>query len=165
MKFKKALIFMQFAEQLSQLSKCHEGHVAAIIVSADGNQVLSIGINGGAGNLACLCAAGDKYKCIHAEVNALTKCKQDCRGTVLFCTKAPCIQCSALIINAGIKTVIFTDTYKKPQGVQLMLKNGIQVYRMDTATRQLYTVVAGSDDYKEVNINGTDYDYFGDSRM
>lgn len=162
MKLKKAVIFMQFAKQLSQLSKCHEGHVAAIIVSSDGNQVLSIGVNGGAGKLACLCAAGDKYKCIHAEVNALAKCTQDCHGAFLFCTKAPCIQCSALIINAGIATVVFTDAYKRPQGLQLMLKNGIHVYRLDLETQQLYTIVAGSDEYKEVSINGTDYDYFGD---
>lgn len=163
MKQKKALIFMRFAQDLQQLSKCKEGKVAAIIVSKNGNQVLSIGINGGAGDTRCLCAAGDKYRCIHAEVNALAKCTSNCEDAVMFCTKAPCIQCSALIINSGIKTVYYGDSYKYPQGIKMLLHNGVQVYRVSTLTSQICSVAATEDGYKEVLINGPDNNYFGDS--
>ncbi|MBQ8627861.1 MAG: hypothetical protein IJ421_00105 [Prevotella sp.] len=128
---KKLDIFMAFTCSLATLSKCEEGSVAAIIVSEDWQQVYSIGINGGAGDMSCLCNAGDKYRCIHAEVNALSKCSVDLKRTpaIMLISKPPCIQCAGLIYNAGIRAVYFTGEYRHPQGLEFLERNGIPVYK------------------------------------
>lgn len=132
-KVEKLNIFLTFALRLATLSKCSEGSVAAIIVSSDMQQVYSIGINGGAGNKDCLCHLGDKYKCLHAEINAIIKCTVDLKrcNTIMFCTKAPCVTCAAAIINSGIKSVFYYEAYKATQGVQLLVENGINVQAYD----------------------------------
>lgn len=125
-------VFINFACGLATLSKCTERFVAAIIVDADWQQVYSIGINGGpVGGDNCLCAmSAGKYSCIHAEANALAKCKADTKGATMICTLSPCVTCASLAINSGIKTFIYIDEWKDTTGIKLMQQAGIDVLQV-----------------------------------
>lgn len=115
--------FVNFAKELASLSKCEQRGVAALIVDKDFSQVHSIGINGGAKHGAqCLCSLPGKESCIHAEQNALVKCQVPTEGKVMILTLSPCVQCAALMINAGIHTVYYCEEWKDTQGL-IMLKD------------------------------------------
>lgn len=130
---KRIAIFKKFAEDLATLSKCKERHVAAVITDKDLTQVYSIGINGGAKGLAdCMCSLGSKYGCIHAEINALTKCMSDAPDKVMFVTLSPCIACAAAIINApgGFSAVYYVEQWKDTSGIELLKAAGIKVIQL-----------------------------------
>ena len=126
-------IFKRFTLDLATLSKCTERHVAAVITDKELTQVYSIGVNGGAKGLAdCMCVLGGKYGCIHAEVNALTKCTSDAPDKVMFVTLSPCISCAAAIINApgGFSAVYYVDSWKDTSGIELLKSAGIKVIQL-----------------------------------
>lgn len=127
----KARVFVKFAYELSTLSKCNEGKVAAILIANDCSQVFSIGINGGpSGQADCLCGA--KYGCVHAEQNCLAKNTDKFTPKIMICTKQCCQTCASLIINsdANIKEFWFIDTYKDNTGLQILDKAGIKLVRI-----------------------------------
>ncbi len=126
-------VFKNFTKDLSNLSKCTERHVAAIITDKDLTQVYSIGINGGPVGLAnCMCVIDGKYGCIHAEINALVKCTSTDSEKVMFVTLAPCKQCATAIINApgGFSKVYYFEDWKEDYGIQLLKAAGIHVERI-----------------------------------
>ena len=111
-------VFFNFMSELALLSKCVDKKQAAIIVDADLTQIYSIGLNGGASKgIDCLCTLGGKYTCIHAEAQAIAKAKCDLSGCTMLCTMSPCVTCAAMIINSGIKSVIFRDAYHDKNGI------------------------------------------------
>ena len=123
-------VFKHFAQELAGLSKCSERHVAAIITDKDLSQVYSIGINGGPKGLAdCMCVLDGKYGCIHAEINALVKCRSNDAGKVMIVTLSPCKQCAAAIINApgGFSAVYYIEAWKDDSGIKLLKAAGIKV--------------------------------------
>lgn len=128
-------VFANFACDLSELSKCDERKVAAIITDKDLSQIYSIGLNGGPKGLVdCMCALPGKYGCIHAEINALIKCHSTQPGKVMFVTLSPCIQCAAAIINApgGFSAVYYMEQWKDTTGIELLKNAGIKcVYLSD----------------------------------
>ena len=122
-------VFKSFTIGLATLSKCSERHVAAIITDKDLTQVYSVGINGGPKGLAdCMCVIDGKYGCIHAEINALIKCRTDSSDKGMFVTLSPCKQCAAAIINApgGFSTVYYLQEWKDTTGIELLRKAGIR---------------------------------------
>lgn len=123
-------VFKDFVNSLSNLSKCTERRVAAVITDAAMTQVYSIGLNGGPKGLAdCLCVTEGKYGCIHAEINALIKCRSDASDKVMFISLAPCKVCAAAIINTpgGFSAVYYTNSWKDDSGIQLLIEAGIKV--------------------------------------
>lgn len=123
-------VFKRFTQDLASLSKCCERHVAAIITDGALSQVYSIGINGGAKGLVdCMCKIDGKYGCIHAEINALNKCRSDAEDKVMFVTLSPCKQCAAAIINApgSFSAVYYTEAWKDDSGIRLLKAAGIRV--------------------------------------
>lgn len=127
---KRIQVFKRFVQDLASLSKCCEKQVAAVITDKDLSQVYSIGINGGPKGLVdCMCKIDGKYGCIHAEINALTKCCSDAPDKVMFVTLSPCKQCAAAIINApgGFSTVYYVDAWKDDTGIKLLKGAGISV--------------------------------------
>ena len=123
-------VFKSFTMDLASLSKCTEGHVAAIITDNDLSQVYSIGLNGGPkGSADCMCVLDGKYGCVHAEINALIKCRSEAPDKVMFITLAPCKQCAAAIINApgGFSRVYYVQEWKQDAGIKLLRASGIQV--------------------------------------
>lgn len=121
---------MRFAQDLKEQSKCSERHVAAIITDRGLSQVYSIGVNGGPKGLAdCMCVLDGKYGCVHAEINALIKCRSNDTDKVMFVTLAPCKQCAAAIINApgGFSAVYYGEDWKDNSGIKLLKAAGIHV--------------------------------------
>lgn len=121
--------FAKFAKDLAKQSKCKERQVAAVITDKSLSQVYSIGINGGPKGLVdCMCAIEGKYGCIHAEINALVKCRSDDKDKVMFVTLSPCISCAAAIINApgGFSAVYYLEEWKNTEGIKLLKQAGIK---------------------------------------
>ena len=130
----KLQVFANFVDNLSKLSKCKEKQVATVITDKDMMQVYSIGLNGGAKGLDdCLCETNGKYGCVHAEINALIKCRSDAEGKVMFVTLSPCVACAAAIINApgSFSAVYYLEEWKNDEGLKLLQKAGIKIEKIE----------------------------------
>ena len=71
---------------------------------------------------------------LHAEANAITKLARSSNnsdGATLYVTASPCIECAKLIIQAGIKRVIYGEEYRLSDGLDLMRKAGIEVLLLE----------------------------------
>lgn len=122
-------VFANFTKDLAKLSKCEERKVAAIITDKELTQIYSIGVNGGPkGQEDCMCSLPGKYGCIHAEINALIKCRSDSKDKVMFITLSPCIACAAAIINApgSFSAVYYLAEWKDTSGIKLLKRAGIK---------------------------------------
>lgn len=129
----KLQVFADFVDNLSKLSKCKEKQVAAVITDKYMMQVYSIGLNGGARGLDdCLCETSGKYGCVHAEINALIKCRSDANDKVMFVTLSPCVACAAAIINApgSFSAVYYLEEWKNDEGLKLLRKSGIKTEKI-----------------------------------
>ena len=129
----KLQVFADFVDSLSKLSKCKEKQVAAVITDKDMMQVYSIGLNGGARGLDdCLCETTGKYGCVHAEINALIKCRSDAADKVMFLTPIPCLACAAANINApgSFSAVYYIEEWKNDEGLKLLRKSGIKTEKI-----------------------------------
>ena len=74
---------------------------------------------------------------LHAEANAITKLARSSNssdGATLYVTASPCIECAKLIIQSGIKRVIYTEQYRLTDGVDLLRRAGIEVEYLDLNT-------------------------------
>lgn len=129
----KIRVFAEYTRSLASLSKCEERKVAAIITDKDFTQIYSIGINGGPKGLVnCMCKLEGKYGCIHAEVNALIKCRSNADDKVMFITLSPCVACAAAIINApgSFSTVYYLEEWKNTEGIKLLRWAGIKCVKL-----------------------------------
>ena len=134
--------FAAFAISLAKQSKCREKQVAAIITDKDMSQVYSIGINGGPKGLVdCMCDIGGKYGCIHAEINALIKCRSDARDKVMIVTLSPCVACAAAIINApgSFSAVYYIEAWKNTEGIKLLKQAGMKVVQIPAESIGMYS--------------------------
>lgn len=126
--FKKQ-IYMNIASEFAKLSYCKRQKVGAIIVKE--NNIISFGYNGTPTGMDNCCEENQnksKNIVLHAESNAITKCSKStysCKDSTLFITISPCIECAKLIIQAGIKKVIFKDYYRENDGNKLLFEAGI----------------------------------------
>lgn len=128
---KRLRAFVVFLNALKPLSKCQDKKQAAIIVNKDLSQVLSIGLNGGPkGGADCLCSLGGKYTCIHAEAQAIAKATTDLTNCIMICTMSPCVTCASLIVNVGIKKVIYKDEYKDASGLEILQNAGVETVQI-----------------------------------
>lgn len=131
----KQATFVNFAKQLSKLSKCRHGQVAAVLVSTDFTQIFSIGINGGpVGQIDCCCKQKDaKYGCAHAEQNCLVKnCDRDI-PKIMICTTECCPTCATLIVNsnANISEFWYIKEYKDHGGLDILIKADIMPFKIE----------------------------------
>jgi dCMP deaminase len=127
---------MKVAHIYAKLSYCKRRQVGCIIV--EGDRVISIGYNGTPPNSCNCCENEDgltKPEVIHAEDNALRKLKKynyDLSHASLFVTCAPCPNCAGLIVNSGIKHVVYNELYKNDDGINILINNGIIVESLNT---------------------------------
>jgi dCMP deaminase len=71
---------------------------------------------------------------LHAEANAITKVAKshnNCEGATLYITASPCMECSKLIIQAGIRRVVYCDEYHSVDGIELLRRVGIETVQID----------------------------------
>ena len=135
MKEKFVSAFMDVAERFAQLSHATRAKVGAIIVKD--KRIISIGYNGMPSGWDNECEHEDKTKpeVLHAETNAIAKVAQSnesSRGSELFCTHLPCIECAKLIHQSGIVTVYYREEYQSAKGTgkQFLIDSGIEVIQV-----------------------------------
>ena len=134
--------YLNIADAVLDRSTCLRRKYGAIIVKND--EILSTGYNGAPrGRKNCVdlgyCTReqlkvprGERYelcRSVHAEANAITKVAKsanNCDGSTLYITAAPCIECSKLIIQAGIRRVVYSDDYRSEEGLDLLRRVGIE---------------------------------------
>jgi len=132
-------VYMNMAFSMSTLSYAHRMKAGAIIVSKD-DQIISQGYNGTPAGFANCCEELDengnlrtKDIVLHAEANAITKCAKSNMSSVdgtIYITASPCINCAKMIIQAGIRRVVYCDDYRSDEGIKLLHKSGITVEKI-----------------------------------
>lgn len=112
-------------------SYCVRRQVGALIVKE--RMIISDGYNGTPEGFENICEdENNKTKpyVLHAEANAITKVAKSnnsSAGATLYITTSPCVECSKLIIQSGIRRVVFCDTYHTDDGVELLKRAKIEV--------------------------------------
>lgn len=127
--------YMEMAAIWATNSYCKRRKVGALIVKD--KMIISDGYNGTPSGFENVCEDENgvtKPYVLHAEANAITKIAKSgnsADGATLYITDAPCIECSKLIIQAGIKRVVYRDEYRLTDGVDLLRRVGIEVERIE----------------------------------
>lgn len=116
-------------------SYCKRRQVGALLVKD--RMIISDGYNGTPSGFENQCedeSGATKPYVLHAEANAITKVAKSgnsSEGATLYVTASPCIECSKLIIQAGIKRVVYRDEYRLTDGIDLLRKAGITVEKQN----------------------------------
>lgn len=126
-------VFINIAKETSTLSHCVRSKVGAVLVK-DGN-IISFGYNGTPSGMDNCCEEDNVTlkHVIHAECNAILKAAKtgnSVDGSTLYLTLSPCLDCSKLILQSGIKRVVYLNEYRNLEGVNF-LKQFIQVDKYD----------------------------------
>ena len=123
--------YLAMARIWSHNSYCKRRQVGALIVK--NKMIISDGYNGTPSGFENNCE-DENYKTkpyvLHAEANAITKVahsNNSSEGATLYVTSSPCIECSKLIIQAGIKRVVFSEEYHSDEGTKLLKRANIEV--------------------------------------
>ena len=123
--------YLDMARVWAQNSYCKRRQVGALIVKD--RMIISDGYNGTPCGFENVCEDENgvtKPYVLHAEANAITKVAQSgnsSKDATLYVTASPCMECAKLIIQSGIKTVVYLDEYRIMDGVELLKKAGIEV--------------------------------------
>lgn len=139
MKEKLKQAYMKTAETFAKLSHARRLHVGAIIVKDD--RIISIGYNGMPAGWDNNCeeviqhsddttSLKTKPEVLHAETNAIAKLARSNDSGLdadLFVTHSPCVECSKLIYQSGIRRVFYRDSYRDRSGIEFLEKSGILV--------------------------------------
>lgn len=129
------IIYLKMALQWAKLSYCKRKQVGAIIVK--NRMIISDGYNGTPSKFENICEdknGNTKWYVLHAEANAIlkvAKSTQSCDGSTLYVTLSPCKECSKIIHQAGIKRVVYYDTYKDNNGLYFLSRAGIKIKKIN----------------------------------
>jgi dCMP deaminase len=131
---KKHDLYMRIADAVALSSHCKRSKVGCIIVKND--NIIGIGYNGTPSGFEndCECNNVTKDEVLHAESNAIAKCAKSTissLGSTMYCTLMPCYNCAKLIIQSGIKKVIYKEDYRDDSGVKLLTKANIEVLKYE----------------------------------
>lgn len=127
--------YLQMADIWAQNSYCQRRKVGALLVKD--KMIISDGYNGTPAGFENVCEDEDnktKPYVLHAEANAITKVAKSnnsSEGATLYVTSSPCLECSKLIIQAGIKRVVFTENYRLEDGINLLKRANIEVVQVE----------------------------------
>ena len=122
--------YIRMASIWAENSYCQRRKVGCLVVK--GNMIISDGYNGTPSGFENVCEDENnvtKPYVLHAEANAITKIARSgnsSEGATMYVTASPCIECAKLIIQAGIRRVVYADPYRMDDGVQLLKKVGIE---------------------------------------
>ena len=123
--------YLRMAKIWSENSYCSRRQVGALIVKD--KMIISDGFNGTPSGFENICEdenSATKPYVLHAEANAITKIARsgnNSDGATLYVTDSPCIECAKLIIQAGIKRVIYGREYRLTDGIDLLRRANIEV--------------------------------------
>jgi len=127
--------YMRMAAEWSQLSHCTRKKVGALIVKE--GMIISDGYNGTPSGFANDCEDVNgltHWYVLHAEANAIMKVARSTNnalGGTLYLTHSPCKECSKLILQAGIKRLVYLDAYKDASGLELLANGGVNIHRLE----------------------------------
>jgi dCMP deaminase len=127
--------YLKMADIWAQNSYCKRRKVGALLVKD--KMIISDGYNGTPSGFENECEDEEnktKTYVLHAEANAITKVAKSGNsslGATLYVTSSPCIECSKLIIQAGIKRVVFTENYRLEDGINLLKRASIEVEQVE----------------------------------
>lgn len=122
--------YLEMATVWARNSYCKRRQVGALIVKD--RMIISDGYNGTPSGFENVCEDEDgvtKPYVLHAEANAITKVAKSgnsSQDATLYVTSSPCVECAKLIIQAGIKRVVYMDEYRLTDGVDLLKRAGIE---------------------------------------
>jgi dCMP deaminase len=128
--------YLQMAAIWAQNSYCRRRKVGALLVKD--KMIISDGYNGTPSGFENVCedeTGQTKPYVLHAEANAITKVAKSnnsSEGATLYVTSSPCLECAKLIIQAGIKRVVFTENYRVEDGINLLKRARIEIVQEDT---------------------------------
>lgn len=125
------LRYLRMARIWAENSYCQRRKVGALVVKD--KMIISDGYNGTPSGFENVCEDENnmtKPYVLHAEANAITKLARssnNSEGSTLYVTASPCIECSKLIIQAGIKRVVYGEKYRLQDGINLLKRAKIKV--------------------------------------
>ena len=125
------LRYLRMARIWAENSYCVRRKVGALVVKD--KMIISDGYDGTPSGFENVCEDDNnvtKPYVLHAEANAITKLARSSNnsdGSTLYVTAAPCIECSKLIIQSGIKRVVYGEKYRLEEGIELLRKANIEV--------------------------------------
>jgi dCMP deaminase len=125
--------FLDIAKQVAKASYCKRRQVGAVIVKND--NIISFGYNGTISGFPneCECDNVTKQDVLHAESNAIAKCcksSYSSDGATMYITLSPCFECAKIIIQSGIKKVVYFQNYTDLSGLDLLIKSKIDVLQI-----------------------------------
>lgn len=128
MKYDK--LYMDLAHRMAEESKCPRLQVGCVVVAETG--MIAPGFNGHApgGPNEWEWTPEPNPEVIHAELNALGKMLEQgvsARGATVYLTHSPCPDCAKLLVRSKIKRVVFTERYRRPEGIDYLLRYGVEV--------------------------------------
>lgn len=124
-------LYLRVAFEVSGCSYAKRLNVGAVIVRGD--RILSEGFNGTPKGFPNVCEDDHNHTLpyvLHAEANAiakLTRSTESSEGATIYVTHAPCVECAKLIIQSGIKRVVYCNAYRIADGIDLLRRAGIKV--------------------------------------
>ena len=124
------LRYLRMARIWAENSYCQRRKVGALIVR--NKMIISDGYNGTPSGFENICEENNVTKpyVLHAEANAITKIARSnnsSEGATLYVTAAPCLECAKLIIQAGIRRVVYSEHYRLEDGIELLKRAGIDI--------------------------------------
>ncbi|MBQ7448388.1 MAG: dCMP deaminase family protein [Paludibacteraceae bacterium] len=126
--------YMRMARIWAENSYCTRRQVGALLVK--NQMIISDGYNGTPSGFPNKCEDETNTSfpfVLHAEANAITKVARSNNssdGATLYVTASPCMECAKLIIQAGIKRVVFGELYRISDGIDLLRQAGIEVMQL-----------------------------------
>jgi dCMP deaminase len=127
--------YLKMAKVWAENSYCRRRQVGALIVKE--RMIISDGYNGTPSGFENNCedTTGRTFPYVlHAEANAITKVAKSnnsSEGATLYVTSSPCVECAKLIIQAGIRRVVYCDEYHQTDGLELLRRAHIEILQMD----------------------------------
>ena len=127
--------YIRMAAIWAENSYCKRRQLGALMVKD--NMIISDGFNGTPSGFENVCEDEDnktKPYVLHAEANAITKVARthnSSEGATLYVTTSPCIECAKLIIQSGIKRVVYNESYRIDDGIRLLKRAGIEIVSID----------------------------------
>lgn len=129
------IVYLKMAKEWASLSHCERKKVGALIVK--NGMIISDGYNGSPSGFDNCCETEEwttHWYVIHAEANAILKCAKhghSCDGATIYQTHSPCKECSKLILQSGIKRVVYSEDYKDSEGIDFLKSSGIKVDKIE----------------------------------
>ncbi len=133
LKYDKA--YLRMAKSWAKLSHCKRKQVGALIVKDD--MIISDGYNGTPSGFDNCCEdeeGNTHWYVLHAEANAILKVAKstnNAKGATLYLTLSPCKDCSKLILQAGIKRLVYMQDYKDTSGVDFLQSAGLEIVKIE----------------------------------